>query len=79
MVIITCLASRAVQCYLAEDYSTDSLLLVLARHEARNGNPAVYFADLGSQIKGADNALSDIAENVTKLEESKLHEYAVKY
>ena len=78
MVIITCLASRAVQCYLAEDYSTDSLLLVLAKHEARNGSPAVYFADLGSQIKGADNALSEIAENVAKLDESRLQEYGLK-
>ena len=48
-------------------------LLVLAKHEARNESPAVYFADLGSQIKGADNA-----ENVAKLDESKLQEYDLK-
>ena len=65
-------------CYLAEDQSTDSLLLVLAKHEARNGSPAVYFADLGSQIKGADNVLSEIAENVAKLDKSKLQEYGLK-
>ena len=76
MVIITCLVSRAVMCYLAEDYSTDSLLLVLARHEARNGCPAVYYADLGSQIKGADRILSVIAEEISKLDKEKIQTWA---
>ena len=49
MVIFTCLVSRAVQFYLAEDYSTDSLLLVLVKHEARNGTLSFYYADLGIQ------------------------------
>ena len=50
MVICTCLILRAVLCYLAEDYSKDSLLRIITKQEARNGSPSMYYADLGSQI-----------------------------
>ena len=63
-VIITCLTTRACQTYLAESFSTDHLLCVLRKHEARNGSPAKYFADLGSQIVGADRALKEPVENL---------------
>ena len=36
-VLVTCLVSRAVLWYLAEDFSTGSLLAILDKHEARNG------------------------------------------
>ena len=75
MVIITCLASRAVLCYLAEDYSTDSLLAVLAKHEARNGSPKVYYADLGTQIKGADRIKSEIAEEISSLNQKQMESW----
>ena len=77
MVICTCLVSRAVQCYLAEDYSTDSLLLVLAKHEARNGSPGFYYADLGSQIRGADRVLSEAEDEITKLDKAKMENWAL--
>ena len=77
MVICTCLVSRAVQCYLAEDYSTDSLLLVLAKHEARNGLPGFYYADLGSQICGADRVLSEAEDEITKLDKAKMENWAL--
>jgi len=64
-VVITCLTTRACQVYLAESFSTDHLLCVLNKHEARNGSPAEYFADLGRQIVGADRVL---AEGVEKLD-----------
>ena len=65
-VLITCLTTRACQTYLAESFSTDHLLCVLRKHEARNGSPAKYFADLGSQIVGADRALKEPVENLDK-------------
>ena len=71
MVICTCLVSRAVQCYLAEDYSTDSLLLVLVKHEARNGSPSSYYADLGSQIRRADKVLNEVEDEASKLDKKK--------
>ena len=77
MVICTCLVSRAVQCYLAEDYSTDSLLLVLVKHEARNGTPNFYYADLGSQIRGADKVLSDVEDEALKLDKTEMQEWGL--
>ena len=65
-VLITCLTTRACQTYLAESFSTDHLLCVLRKHEARNGSPAKYFADLGTQIVGADRALKEPVENLDK-------------
>ena len=58
-VIFTCLSSRAVWVYLAESYSTDHLLTVMKKHESRNGSPLLYYADLGSQIKGADKIMGE--------------------
>lgn len=78
MVIVTCLTSRALQCYLAEDFSTDSFLMVLAKHEARNSSPSVYYADLGTQIKGADKVHSEIAEPVSKLNKNSIMEWGLK-
>ena len=75
MVICTCLVSRAVQCYLAEDYSTDSLLLVLVKHEARNGTPSFYYADLGSQIRGADKVLNEVEDEASKLDKDKMQDW----
>ena len=66
------------QCYVAEDFSTDSLLLVLAKHEARNACPAEYFANLGFQIKGADKELSELAEPFAKLDETRMQEWGNK-
>ena len=63
-VIITCLTTRACQAYLAESFSTDHLLCVLKKHEARNGSPAEYFADLGRQIVGADRVLTEAVDNL---------------
>ena len=63
-VIITCLTTRACWVYLAESYSTDHLLSVLKKHEARNGSPQQYFADLGKQIIGADRILSEAITNI---------------
>ena len=65
-VIITCLTSRATWVYLAESYSTDHLLSVLRKHEARNGSPAEYHADLGRQIVGADRVLNDHINDLDK-------------
>ena len=65
-VIITCLTSRATWVYLAESYSTDHLLSVLRKHEARNGSPAEYHADLGRQIVGADRVLKDHINDLDK-------------
>ena len=65
-VIITCLTTRACQAYLAESFSTDHLLCVLRKHEARNGSPAEYHADLGKQIVGADRILTEAVENLDK-------------
>ena len=80
IVLITCLASRAILCYLAEDFSTDSLLLVLAKHEARNGSPAVYYADLGTQIRGASKTRSesDLAVEISLLDQSKMEKWGTK-
>ena len=55
--------------------STGSLLTVLDKHEARNGSPSIYYADLGSQIKGADRALSEITEEIAKLNKSEMQEW----
>ena len=65
-VLITCLSSRAVQAYLAESFSTDHLLSALAKHEARNGCPQIYYADLGTQIVGADRVFSEAINNLDK-------------
>ena len=73
VVIITCLTTRACWCYLAEDYSTDHLLSVLRKHEARNGSPAQYFADLGRQIVGADRV---IAEAMTNIDQQQVETFA---
>ena len=70
-VIITCLTTRAVWVYLAESYSTDHLLSVLKKHEARNGSPAEYHADLGRQIVGADRVLSDAIKEINTKEVEK--------
>ena len=72
-VIITCLASRACWVYLAESYSTDHLLSVLRKHEARNGSPAQYFADLGRQIVGADRVMR---EAVTDIDQNQVTNFA---
>ena len=69
------------QTYLAESFSTDHLLCVLRKHEARNGSPAEYFADLGRQIVGADRILTeavdaldtDVIERVTAAGEVKFN------
>ena len=63
-VIITCLTTRACWCYLAEDYSTDHLLSVLRKHEARNGSPSQYFADLGKNLVGADRVITEALTNI---------------
>ena len=63
-VVITCLTTRACWVYLAESFSTDHLLCVLIKHEARNGSPSQYFADLGSQIVGADRIMSEAMEEL---------------
>ena len=65
-VLITCLTTRACFAYLAESFSTDHLLAVLKKHESRNGSPAEYFADLGTQIVGADRVMSEAVENLSK-------------
>ena len=72
-VVITCLTTRACQTYLAESFSTDHLLCVLSKHEARNGSPAEYFADLGRQIVGADRAMTEAAE---KLDHASIERFA---
>ena len=66
-VIITCLTTRACQAYLSESFSTDHLLCALRKHEARNGSPAEYFADLGKQIVGADRMMSEAVDNLDKI------------
>ena len=63
-VVITCLTTRACWVYLAESFSTDHLLCVLTMHESRNGSPSNYFADLGSQIVGADRIMSEAMEEL---------------
>ena len=78
IVIFTCLVSRVVWCYLAEDYSADSLLIVLAKHEARFGSPSVYYSDLGTNIKGADRSLSEIEAMKSSLNQQKLNDWAAK-
>ena len=65
-VLITCLTTRACQAYLTESFSTDHLLCVLRKHEARNGSPAEYYADLGKQIVGADRILTEAVESLDK-------------
>ena len=70
-VIITCLTTRAVWVYLAESYSTDHLLSVLKKHEARNGSPAEYHADLGRQIIGADRVLTEAVKEIDTKEVEK--------
>lgn len=65
-VIFTCLYTRAVWAYLAESYDTNSFLNVIRKHEARNGSAAVYYADLGSQIKGADKTMQEAIRNLDK-------------
>ena len=72
-VVITCLTTRACQTYLAESFSTDHLLCVLSKHEARNGSPAEYFADLGRQIVGADRILTEAVE---KLDQKMIERFA---
>ena len=72
-VIITCLTSRACWTYLAESFSTDHLLCALTRHEARNGSPAVYYADLGRQIIGADRIITEAVQN---LDQDKIEAFA---
>ena len=74
-VIITCLTTRACWVYLAESYSTDHLLTVLKKHEARNGSPAQYFADLGRQIVGADRVIS---EAIDKIDKKQVEDFATK-
>ena len=56
-ILITCLTSRAMWAYLSESYSTKDFLTVLRKHESRNGSPQTYYADLGSQIVGADKLI----------------------
>ena len=63
-VIITCLTTRASWTYLSESYSTDHLLSVLRKNEARNGSPQTYFADLGTQIVGADRVITEAIANI---------------
>jgi hypothetical protein len=65
-VIFTCLYTRAIWVYLAESYSTDSFLNVIRKHESRNGSASVYYADLGSQIKGADKTMQEAIGNLDK-------------
>ena len=72
-VIITCLNTRACWVYLSESYSTDDLLSVLRKHEARNGSPYQYAADLGRQIIGADRVM---AEAVAEIQQDKLVQFA---
>ena len=72
-VIITCLNTRACWVYLSESYSTDDLLSVLRKHEARNGSPYQYAADLGRQIVGADRVM---AEAIVALEQDKIVQFA---
>ena len=74
-VLITCLSTRACQAYLAQSFSTDDLLLVLMKHEARNGAPSNYYSDLGSQIVGADRVMTEASINIEK---EKLNKYGKK-
>ena len=74
-VIITCLTTRACWVYLAESYSTDHLLSVLRKHESRNGSPSKYFADLGTQIVGADKVLTNA---INKIDQDKVVDFAAK-
>ena len=74
-VIITCLNTRATWVYLAESYSTDHLLSVLRKHEARNGSPSEYHADLGRQIVGADRV---IAQAIANIDQTQLENTAAK-
>ena len=72
-VLVTCLHTRAVQAYLSQSFSTDDLLLVLKKHEARNGSPSHYYADLGTQIVGADRIMVEAADG---LEREKIEHFA---
>ena len=74
-VLITCLNTRAVQAYLSQSFSTDDLLLVIMKHEARNGSASHYYADLGTQIIGVDRI---ITEAINAVETSKLEDFARK-
>ena len=65
-VLITCLTTRACMAYAAASFSTDDLLAVLRKHESRNGSPAQYFADLGSQIVGADRVMTEAVHDLNK-------------
>ena len=63
-VLFTCLLARACWAYLSESYSTDHFLSVMKKHEARNGSAIEYHADLGSQIVGADKAMTEAIKNI---------------
>ena len=66
--ILTCLASIFCGVYLAESHSTDHLLSVLIKHEARNDSLAGYHADLGRQIVGADRVITEAVTNSNQRE-----------
>ena len=72
-VIIPCLNRRSCWVYLSYSYSTDHLLSVLRKHEARNGSPSQYAADMGRQIVGADRVIS---EAVADLDQNRLVQFA---
>jgi len=61
------LSSRAVWCYPAESYSTEHLINVIKKHECRNGSPAYYYSDLGSQIVGADRMMDEAIGKLNKV------------
>ena len=64
LVLFNCLITRCVHVDVAADYSRDELQKTLRRFFALRGNPAIIFADNGSQIRAASNELKSIIKNL---------------
>ena len=56
-VLFVCTVTRTVYLYVAEDYSTQSILHCVRRLKAERGVISLIISDPGTQLKGANNEL----------------------
>lgn len=62
--LVLCQFSRAVRCYVLQNYSADAVCQALTRHVANNGQFKSFWSDKGTQLTAAGKIMLGDEENV---------------
>ena len=64
VLLVTCLATRAVHLEVAQSLDTDSCIMALRRFMARRGRPARIFSDNGTNFVGGERELREAVQSL---------------